>query len=222
MADISSLSLNPAAPIDWDGYKDSGEYRRPPAEGKYFFQVPTNIKAIPGSTGERDTIVLTADKEGALLAIIDGSVITNATVDGANGYRGERRWIDTKRNKYREGTSMGDYLRAHGINPGPLMAGKSGAEQNVVYANLLEQTLGRIYQATTRWEGRCSDCDEKKSQFIGMASFPKDKETGLSQHIVQCKHCGKDIFARLRIQNFISTVKVGTGVPASSKLPVYA
>ena len=153
-----------------------------------------------------------------LTAILDGLTIVNSQVDGANGYKADRVWVDAKKSQFREGSSMGDYLRAHGINPASLMAGKSGLEQNAVYANLIESTTGRIVEATTRWEGRCADCDEKKSQYVGMASFPKD-DNGIPKHIVKCKHCNKDVFARLRVRTFISKIKAGAeGQPATPPL----
>jgi len=221
MADISSLNLNPPAEIDYALYKDSGEYRRPPIEGRYFVQAPSSFKVDGTMTWDKDTILVYANKEGILSACIDGAVITNSQVEGANGFRVDRKWINVKRSAKKESTSLDDYLRAHGINAAPQMVGKPAAERNAVYASLLESTVGRLFEVATKWEGACQDCDENNAQAWGMANFPKD-DKGIKA-VFDCKHCKKPIFAALKVYRFINKVEKAAAAGAVAKSePAYA
>jgi hypothetical protein len=210
--DISGLGLPQLSDddkLDYGKYQGGQEstYRRPPVEGKYTFQAPANVRVIPSSKGEKDTLVITNSKDGKFLTfILDGAKITNSAAEN-NGQVAGRAWLNTKRNPYRMASGAADYLRSHGITSNP--------NTNEDYAKAAGNTAGRLFEATIQWEGRCSDCDETKSQLVGQDAFPKN-EDGSTKAVVECKHCKKNIFARFVIKKFIAHVTKAAAASAAA------
>lgn len=204
MADISGLTLNAPEPIDFDNYQEGGEYTPPPVEGQYFVQSPSNVVVkASGEKADRDAITISSTKEGQLKATLNPLTITDANAAGV-GYQILYTGISAKKSKNRNSSQVGDYLRANGI--------ASVSDQTPQgLANLIEMTAGRIFPVTTRWEAYCKDCDYTVE---GQDKFPKAAEddstnVGGRSYKVPCAHCKKDLYARLKVNRYVSTVGAG-------------
>lgn len=191
MADISGLNLK--APERIEGpYQDKGEYTPPPNEGVYTLQAP-------------DKFEFKGDKNGNMGATIQVRIVEGQQGAGYTLYS----YISTMKSKFRAGNTACDYLRAHGIEVVP--------ETNQQYADLIESTAGRVFQASTIWEAYDSEADE--TVLKGQDQFPvvKDEATGAvipdeltgqakRSYRAVSKVSKKEVLASLKIKRFVSAV----------------
>ena len=183
--DISGLGLQPLSPEDrveyGKGYEAGGEYQVPPPEGGYLVQtIGAKLKAHKG--------FLAFDFTGQIAANAKGEKV-------GEGYKVYQSSISIKKYKNRNGSPAGDYLAAHGI-----VFTNEPNEQD--YANAITATVGRTAPFSGQWEGFCKDCEETLE---GSAQFPVAAD-GTKLHKRPCPQCKKDVFARLRVNRWVSTV----------------
>jgi hypothetical protein len=181
MADISQLgTLAAPDPIEggWDNYQDGGQGRPVPPAGKYFGRAP-------------DTFEFSKTREDQLQVLIDPVIIVQAD-EVSNDYPVRFTRASAKKFPRRNGSMMGDYLRAHGSAARP--------ESPQDYADAVEETAGRVFPFVADWEAYCKEC---QTSIKGMSNFPADGNGGHSPR-TKCSGCEKPLYANLRINYFIA------------------
>ena len=191
--DISGLGLQPLSAEDrveyGKGYEAGGEFQAPPPEGGYLVQtVSAKLKA----------------HKGTLAFDFVGQIVTNAKGEKVGeGYKVFASSVSIKKYKNRNGSPVGDYLAAHGIQ-----FVTEPNEQD--YANAITATVGRTAPFTGKWEGFCGDCEETVE---GQSSFPLNPD-GTRSYKRGCPQCKKDVYARLRVSRWVSTLPEATQAPS--------
>ena len=182
-ADIAQLGLNGEPDqIDWSQYQDSQAIQPPPDDGVHTVQAPAQILFDKWEKDGRSYLKIAASQgeTGPLVITDDGA---------AKGAKLFYPFITTRKYKNKMGSAFGDYLRAFGILAEP----KTDAE----YAQLAQATAGRFAKVTTKQEGYCKQCDE--TVFEGQASFGGNTSA-------KCPHCGGTVYARAKVDRFLSAV----------------
>jgi hypothetical protein len=161
MTEINLLDLKEPDPIDWDHY-DTGE-RKPivvPVKGFYQFQVAEMPEV--GATREGYLMI-----KLPLLRLIK----LGTPEDGA-----EIRFTNVSAKKWanREGSPLGDFLKAFGI---------SGQRTNAEYVAAAQATINRVCEAGLDWRGYCKQCGTEVAK--GMDKFPLDAN-GVRQTWMDC------------------------------------
>ena len=161
MADINSLDLREPDPIDWEHY-DTGE-RKPivvPTKGMY--QVVSTEPVEVGATRSK-----------YLMIKFPSFKIVSAPVPEFEG--AEIRFTNLSVQKWpnREGSPLGDYLKAHGVQ---------GQRTNPEYVAAVESCQGRVAEAGVDWRAYCKDCG---TELKGMDKFPLAAD-GTRQPFIEC------------------------------------
>ena len=167
MTDINNLQLREPDPIDWGNY-DTGESKPIylPPKGVYLLQVAE----APEAAGTSEGYLL---MKFPLFKIIkpgdpaDGAEIrfTNLSV---------KKWVK------REGSPLGDFLKAIGIE---------GQRTNAEYIAAAQATVGRTFEASVDWKAYCSPSKGGCGLEIKkMENFPVGAD-GVRQPWVDCPKC---------------------------------
>jgi len=178
MADVNDVQLREPDPIAADAYVDGGSKVVPiPPKGTY--------------TLKTDSLEWGATKEGYLQATLIEKVVAPGQPFDGHEIRYDR--VNTKKWPNREGSSIGDYLRAHGV---PTIPGS-----NEAYRATVNAMVGRSHEAGIDWEVFKSGGPQVK----GMENFP-DLGGGKRQDFVADPADGKRLYARARVTFRVSKV----------------
>lgn len=198
---VNDTMLHAPDPVDWSTYDDGGKKFVPLApEGEYTVQ-------------ETD-----APTQGVRDGYLTFTLAPLKILDKGPGEGQEIRFADISTKKWpkRNGSSMGDYLRAKGVS-------LQGTPSNEQYIAAVKAVTTRPFRISVRWNGKCQVCG---SYFRGAAAYPV-REDGSPQSYMDCPNGCKDpsgtliegtdevrpsrVFANLRVGFF----KVAVPVPAS-------
>lgn len=180
MADVNTTQLREPDPIAADKYVDSGKIVPIPPKGTYTLT----------TTG----IEWGATNEGYLQATLTHKV--NDPGKAHDGHEVRYHRINTKKWPNREGSSMQDYLRAHGVRDIPT--------SNLQYQALVNGLAGRSFEAGIDWEIYNT---EKGVTLKGMESFPVDASGNRQDWVADPTDAGKKLYARARVSFTVSKVK---------------
>ena len=186
MADITQLNLAEPDQIEWDDYEPGGEGTPPIPDGKYVLQAPVSF-------------AFDATAERRLRVTLDPVVVVGPTHTGS-----KIRWIrlSTKRYANRNGSPVGDYLRACGVMASPIT--------NEQYVTCIEATTGRVFQGTTQQHVYCNHKDTPHAAAApyaidGQVSIPKNGD-GTSKLSFPCPVCQKTVFVNSQVRRFIDSI----------------
>lgn len=183
MADVNTMTLREPDPIAAEAYVDGGQ---------------TTFKPIPPKglyTLISKGVEWGATNEGYLQAVL--THVVQAPGQPYDGHEVRFHRVNTKKWPNREGSSILDYLRAHGVTEIPV-----GAGANERYRALVTALLGRPFQAGLDWEAFLSGVVEVK----GMENFPNTPDGGKQDWVANPAEPGKKVYARARIVYTVSQV----------------
>lgn len=174
MADVNQAKAPDA--IDWSNYSD----------GKTIIPAP-----LAGEVGLQTTKVdWGTTRDGYLQAVLSVKVIAPGK-DGDGHEAGFIR-VSTKKWPNRNGSPMGDYLRAHGVAAAPTT--------NEEYTSLVNATIGRAADAAVDRRG----WDKVTSTPYEDAAFIVD---GKPVNFLQLENPERRVFANLNVRFFKSAIK---------------
>jgi hypothetical protein len=181
-ADVNTTQLREPDPIGAGEYVDGGgKIAPPPPKGTH------NLVATAAEWG--------ADKEGYLQATLTAKVVAPGLPHDGHEIRYWR--ISTKRWPNRAGSSMGDFVRAHGVPTLPT--------DNAGYKAIVESLLNRPFEGGIDWE-IYNGGENKNVTVKGMESFPDLPGGGKQDYVVDPAN-GKKVYARARVTFTVSKVK---------------
>jgi hypothetical protein len=180
--DVNTLTLREPDPIATEKYVDAGKTVIPiPPRGTYTLQC---VKV--------DKWEATADQY--LQAILTHKVVSPGSPWDGHDIRFHR--INTKKWPNREGSSMADYLRAHGVPTLPT--------NNAGYQAAVDALVGRSFEAGTDWEIYSTEHNVKLK---GMENFPKGQDGQPQPFTASATTPDKRVYANARIIFLVSKVK---------------
>jgi hypothetical protein len=195
---VDDLNLREPDPVEWDSYDEGGGKFKPLApEGIY-----TVVEVAQPTIGSRD-------------GYLSFTLANLKIVDEGPGKDQEIRFADISTKKWpnRNGSSMGDYLRAHGV----VLQGKP---TNDDYKAAVGAVNGRPFKVSVVWNGRCPVC---ATYFRKADSYPT-KDDGTKQSFMDCPNGCKDpsgvlneATGEVRASRVFANLKVGWFVSAVSK-----
>lgn len=193
---VDDLNLKEPDPVNWDTYDEGGKKYKPLApEGIY-----TVVETGQPTKGSRD---------GYLSFTLSNLKI----VDEGPGKDQEIRFADisTKQWPGRNASSMGDFLRAHGVK-------LTGKPTNANYEEAVQAVNGRPFKVSVQWNGKCPVC----GTYFRKAEVYPTRDDGTKQSFMDCPNGCKDpsgtldektgevraarVFANLRVGWFVSAI----------------
>ncbi|HYE80031.1 MAG TPA: hypothetical protein VEI97_18795 [bacterium] len=186
MTDINTLNLREPDPIAADSYVDGGGSKIVPIPPKGEYTLRTAA------------VEWGATREGYLQATLTETVVAPGKPFDGHEVRFDR--INTKKWPNREGSSMADYLRAHGIVDLP--------RDNAGYMATVNALVGRTHEAGGDWEA----FKEGSVNLKGMENFPQGPGGERQDWVPDPSEPGKKLYARFRVSYRKSKV-------ASAKAP---
>jgi len=173
MADVNTAKAPDA--IDWANYDAGKSFVAPPPAG----DVSLQTTKVDWSTTNDDY----------LLALLSVKVI-NPGKEG-DGHEANFVRLSTKKWANRNGNSMGDYLRAHGVAAAP--------QTNAEYQSLVNATIGRAAEAAVDRRGY----DKATQTPYEDAAFVVD---GNPVTFLQLQNPERRVFANLNVRWFKSAI----------------
>ncbi len=118
--------------------------------------------------------------------------------------------VNTAKSQFKNSSSLGDYIRAAGVDL--VLRGTTKEQRLQEYETALRRALPEPFVADLDWFASCSNCTDvngKRLRLRGMDKFPVADE-GRHSQFVPCPQCGEDLPARLEVKRYISKFARGT------------